>query len=81
MQKASLLQLQKDIEKLKKAVNHLNQKSTKKFEAIIIEEIDESNLTAKQKKELTRIIYNLKHNKKNEFLTLDELMVRYKIKA
>lgn len=72
MQKASTVQLQREVERLKKSINKLNKRAASKQLPLIIEKIDESMLTIKQKKRMHEIINDIKHNKKEKFLTLEE---------
>lgn len=77
MQKASLIQLQREVARLKKSVSLLTSRVSIRQTPIIIEKIDDIMLTPKERKRMQEALDNLKHGKKDRFVTLTELKTRY----
>ncbi|MDE1827632.1 MAG: hypothetical protein KGH65_00515 [Candidatus Micrarchaeota archaeon] len=77
MQKVSLVKMHRDIEKLKKAVNTLNQKIRFRGDSIKIERIDESKLSPLQRRRLKEVDRQIESGNLKNFLTLNELKKKY----
>lgn len=77
MQKASLVQIQRDLRKLKKFVTALDKKVGKMAHPIIIEKFDEDALTPAEKRHLKRVRDDIKKGRLDKYISIEEFRAKY----
>lgn len=74
MQKVSLLKVQSEVKRLEKSVAQIQKVLTMiQKNAIIIEKLDERELTSKERKALRSALNDLKKGRGNKFVSLSDL--------